>query len=508
MVVIPNGFDVEGWKPDPGARVDVRRELDLPLEAPLIGLISRFDPVKDHRTFLSAALLLLKRLPNVHFLLCGGGVTWENSELSAWIRSSGAASHFRLVGEREDIPRLTAALDLASLSSYTEGFPNVIGEAMACGIPCVTTDVGDAAYIVGETGRVVPPRQAEALAEAWRELIEAGPERRAALGAAARRRVAECFDLAGIARRYEGLYRDVVRSPRSSPVLGIQSDAIERAASEKQPRRSAARVSVVSTVYNGEAYFDRCVPGILGQSLRDFEWVIVDDGSDDATPRLLADLAARDSRVRIVSPGRLGRARALNLGVAEARCEYVANQDFDDMSYPDRLRLEAAFLDANPNVGVLGSHYVVVDQIRSERYQRLPPSEHDAIVRTMANRIPLAHTLVMFRKQAWTQVGGYPDVDNLEDYLLWIAIVASGWRVANLPEVLGEHYVHRTSFFSPYRSAVQRQMTGVQARAIRELGLPRWMYIYPMGRFVYGGFPNPVKRFARRILADSKERDL
>lgn len=508
MVVIPNGFDMEGWKPDPGARVDVRRELGLPLEAPLIGLISRFDPVKDHRTFTLAALRLLNQLPNVHFLLCGGGVTWENSELSAWIRSSGAASHFRLLGERDDIPRLTAALDLAALSSYTEGFPNVIGEAMACGVPCVTTDVGDAAYIVGETGRVVPPRQPEALAEALRELIEDGPERRAALGAAARRRVAEYFDLPGVAARYEGLYRDIVRSPRSSPVLGIQSDETEGTASARKPRRSMNRVSVISTVYNGEAYFDRCVPAILGQSLQDFEWVIVDDGSEDATPRLLADLAARDSRVRIVSPGRLGRAKALNVAALEAHCEYVANQDFDDVSYPDRLRLEAAFLDTYPDVGVLGACYVVVDQIRSERYERLPPQDHDAIVRAMANRIPFAHTLVMFRKRAWIQAGGYPDVDNLEDYLLWIAVVANGWRVANLAEVLGEHYVHRKSFFSPYRLAVQRQMTGVQAHAIRELGLPRWMYVYPMGRFVYGGLPNPVKRFSRRILAGSNERDL
>ena len=111
------------------------------------------------------------------------------------------------------------------------------------------------------------------------------------------------------------------------------------------------RVSVVTTVYNGEPYLDRAIPGILAQTFKEFEWILVDDGSQDRTPELLRELAQRDSRVRVFSPGRLGLAAAANYGVSQARGEYIARQDFDDTSYPDRLRLQVTFLDAHPDVG-------------------------------------------------------------------------------------------------------------------------------------------------------------
>ena len=98
------------------------------------------------------------------------------------------------------------------------------------------------------------------------------------------------------------------------------------------------RVSVVTTVYNGEPYVDRAIPSILAQTFTDFEWILVDDGSEDRTPEILRDLAQRDSRVRVFSPGRLGITEAANFGVTQARGEYIARQDFDDRSHPDRLR--------------------------------------------------------------------------------------------------------------------------------------------------------------------------
>ncbi len=141
-------------------------------------------------------------------MLCGDAVHWENHELVGWIDAAGIRERCHLLGRREDIPRLNAALDLASSSSCGEGFPNVIGEAMACGVPCVVTDVGDSALIVGDTGRVVPPKNPEALAGAWRELIERGPEQRHQLGAAARCRVGKHYSLQAIVAQYEKLYED------------------------------------------------------------------------------------------------------------------------------------------------------------------------------------------------------------------------------------------------------------------------------------------------------------
>jgi glycosyltransferase EpsE len=269
------------------------------------------------------------------------------------------------------------------------------------------------------------------------------------------------------------------------------------------------KVSVVTTVYNGEPYVDRAIPSILGQTFTDFEWVLVDDGSQDRTPEILRDVAARDSRVRVFSPGRLGISAAANFGVGQARGEYVARQDFDDRSYPDRLRLQVAALDADPKVGVVGASYVLVDENRGERYVRTPPTEHGAILASMAKGIAFANTLVAFRRQAWVEAGGYPDVADLEDLLLWIQIARRGWQFTSIPEPLGEHFVHPASFFHRSFKYAERQrgLAKVQARAIRELGLPSWMHVFALGRYAYAYCPTPVKRVLRRALAGSAERD-
>jgi glycosyltransferase EpsE len=270
------------------------------------------------------------------------------------------------------------------------------------------------------------------------------------------------------------------------------------------------KVSVVTTVYNGEPYVDRAIPGILAQTFEDFEWILVDDGSQDRTPEILQELARRDSRVRVFSPGRLGITAAANYGVGQARGEDIARQDFDDRSYPDRLRLQVAVLDADPKIGVVGGHYVLVDENRGERYVRMPPTEHDDIVPAMARSIPLANTIAMFRRRVWTESGGYPEVADLEDQLLWLSAAKLGWRFANVPEAVGEHFVHSASFFHRSFKYVDRQrnLARVQARVVRELGLPRWMYLFALGRYTYAYCPTGLKRVLRRTLGGSQERDL
>ena len=209
MVLIPNGFDLEAFTPMPEARISLRTELNLPQDALLIGLVARFDPQKDHRNLIRAARWVADKNLKVYFVLCGDGITRENRPLGVWLHESGLTDRFRLLGRREDIPRVMAALDILASSSYGEGFPNVVGEAMACGVPCVVTDVGDSAFIVGDTGKVVPPKQPERLAEALNWMIELGAEGRSRLGERARRRIEENFDLSVIQKRYATLYREV-----------------------------------------------------------------------------------------------------------------------------------------------------------------------------------------------------------------------------------------------------------------------------------------------------------
>ncbi|MGA9774277.1 MAG: glycosyltransferase [Blastocatellia bacterium] len=206
--IIPNGFDTDRFIPSAEARLSLRGELGLSDDAILIGMLARFHPMKDHANFLQSAALLLKDHPQTHFVLSGEGVDRSNEELRDLMERLSIAGRVHLLGERSDVSRIAAALDIAVLSSaYGEGFPNVVGEAMACGVPCVVTDVGDSAFVVGETGRAVSPRNASVLARAMRELIEMGAQSRHELGRAARQRVMENFSIEAIARKYESLYQ-------------------------------------------------------------------------------------------------------------------------------------------------------------------------------------------------------------------------------------------------------------------------------------------------------------
>ncbi len=208
--MIPNGIDTQSFKPSPGSRASVRAGLGLSADALLIGLVGRYHPSKDYPNFLRAAAHLVEANPDLHFLLIGSGVDDNNAVLRRTIQELGLEARTHLLGERHDVPRLTAALDIFSLASYVESFPNVIGEAMACEVPCVVTDVGDAALIVGDTGRVVPAGDALALARACQELIDLGQGGRRTLGQAARMRVRQRFTLESVTARYESLYEDVL----------------------------------------------------------------------------------------------------------------------------------------------------------------------------------------------------------------------------------------------------------------------------------------------------------
>ena len=208
---IPNGFDTEVFHPDEYARISVRQELGLDDNIVLIGLIGRYHPMKDHRNFLNAAALLAKEFPDVRFLLAGCGVDAKNPALAAMIAESGLGDRVLMLGERKDIPELNAALDIASsASAWGEGFANVIGEAMSCGVPCVVTDVGDSAWIVGNTGKVVPRSDPVALATAWKSLIMLGRDECQALGILARQRVIEKFSLESVVKQYEDLYEGLI----------------------------------------------------------------------------------------------------------------------------------------------------------------------------------------------------------------------------------------------------------------------------------------------------------
>ncbi len=216
MIVIPNGFDLRDFHPDVEARADFRRELNISDDTFLIGMVGRYDPQKDHENFLWAAKYFTEAGRDAHFVLCGDGMMWENAALVEKIPRL-VKERIHLLGRRGDIPRIDAALDLATLSSSDgEAFPNVVGEAMACEVPCVVTDVGDTAMMVGDTGIVVQPRDAQALARGWSGIYDMEADVRIILGKRARTRIFENFEIADVVGRYEDVYRGVLSAPRNA----------------------------------------------------------------------------------------------------------------------------------------------------------------------------------------------------------------------------------------------------------------------------------------------------
>ncbi|CAL1239097.1 glycosyltransferase [Candidatus Methylocalor cossyra] len=222
--IIPNGFDGTAFRPDPEARRRFRSGIGVGEQDLLIGSVARFHPMKDHGNLLRALTRLKHTEQRLRLVLAGPGMEKSNGELKAMVDAHGLSGQTLFLGERQEVADILAGLDILCLSSsHGEAFPLVVGEAMAAGLPCVVTNVGDAAWLVGDTGRVVPARDSEALASALAALIERGPAARRALGAAARVRVLTHFSLAATVGAYQDLYQRLVGVPDSVPTAITKS---------------------------------------------------------------------------------------------------------------------------------------------------------------------------------------------------------------------------------------------------------------------------------------------
>jgi glycosyltransferase involved in cell wall biosynthesis len=206
--LIPNGVDTGRFRPNPETRPDMRRRIGVAADALVIGLVARFHPMKDFPTFLQAAHQFARIRQDAQFVLCGEGADRQNGELVKMIEELGLKDRVSLLGTRSDMQDVYPAFDMLALSSaYGEGFPNVLIEAMACGVPCVATDVGDSRAIVADTGIVVPPRDPDALMRGW-NAVAAGC-RSGPLGECARARAVDQYSIDRVCLLYERLYHDL-----------------------------------------------------------------------------------------------------------------------------------------------------------------------------------------------------------------------------------------------------------------------------------------------------------
>lgn len=218
LVVIPNGYDLNVLSPDPVLGRRFRAEVGATCSRPLLGCVARLDPAKDHDNLIEACRELMKEGIDFQLALVGSGLEPTNKVLVEKLAAAGLSGRTALMGFRSDISAVMSGLDIHVLSSSAEAFPNVLAEAMACGTPCVTTDVGDAVQIVGDAGWVVPPRDPLRLASgvaaaclAWRDKEAWGRVR-----AAARSRISEEFLIDKMASRFNELWEEVLRMSRAN----------------------------------------------------------------------------------------------------------------------------------------------------------------------------------------------------------------------------------------------------------------------------------------------------
>ena len=209
MTVVPNGFDLTRLVATPEQRVGLRQMCGFDDTHVVVGTLGRFNPAKDHANFVRAAGLVAQGHPEVRFLMVGRELTSDNAVLMHWIQQTGCADRFVLLGERADAAVCLSAMDIFGLSSRTEGFPNVVGEAMAMGVPCVVTDVGDAAMLVADTGVVVPKEDSSALALGLGQLLTLEADVLHAQGQMARQRIVAEFTIMRARDRFEAVYQRV-----------------------------------------------------------------------------------------------------------------------------------------------------------------------------------------------------------------------------------------------------------------------------------------------------------
>ena len=203
MVVIPNGIDAERFVPDAAAGRRVREEWRVNATERLVGLVGRLDPVKDHRTFLSAAARVAQVRPDVRFVCVGDGEPRYRDEMHQLAATLGIGERVLWVGSRADMPAVYNALDIACLSSASEGFPNVLAEAMACGVPSVATDVGDSAWLLDRPEFIAPPGDSETLAARMQTLLRLDADAFRTVAREARERIVTHFSVQSLVSNTE-----------------------------------------------------------------------------------------------------------------------------------------------------------------------------------------------------------------------------------------------------------------------------------------------------------------
>jgi glycosyltransferase involved in cell wall biosynthesis len=407
--VIPNYVDTNLFQP----ATSTTRDLDLLF-------IGRYDFLKNIDSLLEAV-----SLTNFRITMIGPGQLpppWRDHPCvhSGQIRKVGIKRH-------DELPGWMNRAQALILPSLYEGHPKVLIEAMACGLPVIGSDVPGIRELIrhGENGYLCETTS-HSIRNAVQEVLT-NAELRATLGAGARQFAKEHFSLEQIAVREHQVIQ-------STLTVSAAEDSFD------------PQISVVMPVYNAQEFLAPAMQSILDQSFDDFEFIIIDDGSTDATAAIISQQSGRDSRIRLLRQEHAGTTAALNHGIREARGKYIARMDADDISLPDRFEKQVSFLEDHPEMCAVGAWTLRIDQDGDPLCVKQWHTDHAEIVAWLEKGLQgLPHPTAMIRTEAIHRIGGYCEEYPLaQDLDLWLRLSETA-KLANLPEVLLKYRHHKRS---------------------------------------------------------------
>jgi len=264
-------------------------------------------------------------------------------------------------------------------------------------------------------------------------------------------------------------------------------------------------ITVIITTYNEEEFIESSIIALQDQSINDFEIVIVDDGSDDSTVELIQRID--DPRINLIQKDHRGHYPALNTALRNSNGRFVAKVDPDDLPRKDRLEVQSDFLRNNPEIGVVGSAYKAIHQIRNEEYIRKYPTISSDIKKELTKYIAMPHSSMMFRKSALEDVGYYDDsLDYLGEVELLLRI-GEQYELANIDSPLITRRIRQDSNFNQRYSDIGRatSLFLYNIRAVSIFNLPSWYYVYPVLSFMYKVLPKRAKVICRKYFSKLNE---
>ena len=346
---IPNGYDLSILNIDKQKEISFKKKIYNDKQIPLIGNVARFDPQKDHFNLLRALSIIKSK--NIDFLCVLVGTNTDKSKsLRKEVERLNLSNCIKFFGQTENITEVMNGLDLHVLSSsYGEGFPNVVAEAMSCGTPSVVTDVGDAALIVENTGWVVPPKDPIKLASAIEKAInEIGTIKWNERCKNARLRIENKYSLIKMLEHYDSEWTKLIKQDHKE--LSVVTKNIDL----------NDKISIILPTRNNEETIYNSIKSILNQSYENFELIIINDCSNDKTKQII--LSFKDNRiVYIENEKSIGVTSSIIKGIKESKGNFIARMDGDDISVPQRLLTQLNYLKKNQEIDLVASNIVYFD---------------------------------------------------------------------------------------------------------------------------------------------------